>query len=203
MEATGGYESLLVERRRHVLDLINQQQNCSQQTRDRNIRDSIDAVLKILKKQLESLDKQIADAVNADESNTRKVEILNSVKGIGPVTVSTIVAELPELGMLNRQEVAKLVGVAPINKDSGQSIGKRKTAGGRSGVRRTLDMATLVATRFHPRIKAFYQRLLAKGKLRKVALTAAMRKLITILNTLARTNQLWTDPVVAQTKAAI
>lgn len=192
-----------VERRRQILDLMNQEQNRSQQTRDKDIRKSIDIVLKTLQKQLETLDKQIADAVKADESSARKVEILNSVKGIGPVTVSTIVAELPELGKLNRQEVAKLVGVAPMNNDSGQSIGKRKTAGGRSGVRRTLYMATLVATRFNPRIKAFYQRLLAKGKLKKVALTAAMRKLVIILNTLVQTDQLWQDPATAQTKTAL
>jgi len=186
---------VLVERRRQILDLINQEQNRSQQTRDKEIRDSIDTVLETLKKQLKTLDERIAKAVVADEANVRKVEILNSVKGIGPVTISTIVAELPELGKLNRQKIAKLAGVAPLNNDSGQSIGKRKTAGGRSGVRRTLYMATLVATRFNPRIKAYYQRLLAKGKLKKVALTAAMRKLITILNTLVRTNQLWIDPV--------
>jgi len=186
-----------VVRRRQILGLINQEQNRSQQTRDKDIRESIETVLKALKKQVETLDKKISKAVRADQDNARKIEILDSVKGIGPVTISTIIAELPELGNLNRKEVAKLVGVAPINKDSGQSIGKRKTAGGRSGVRRTLYMATLVATRFNPRIKAFYQRLLAKGKLKKVALVAAMRKLITILNTLVRTDQLWTDPVAA------
>jgi len=149
--------------------------------------------------------KELTQWINsiAERTATIVVEILNSVKGIGPVTVSTIVAELPELGKINRQEVAKLVGVAPMNNDSGQSIGKQKTAGGRSGVRRTLSMATLVATRFNPRIKAFYQRLLAKGKLKKVAPTAAMRKLITILNTLVRTDQLWQDPATAQTKTAL
>ncbi len=97
-------------------------------------------------------------SVLAVEANARTVEILNSVEGIGPVTVSAMVAELPELGKLNRQEVATLVGVAPINKDSGQSIDKRKTAGGRSGVRPTLYMATLVATRFNPGIKATFQK---------------------------------------------
>lgn len=186
---------VLVERRRQIVDLINQEQNRSQQTRDKEVRHSIDTVLETLKKQLKTLDESIAKAVAADEANARKVEILNSVKGIGPVTMSTIVAELPELGKLNRQKIAKLAGVAPINNDSGQSIGKRKTAGGRSGVRRTLYMATLVATRFNPRIKEYYQHLLAKGKVKKVALTAAMRKLLTILNTLVRTDQLWIDPV--------
>ena len=96
------------------------------------------------------------------------------------------------------ERIAKAIdadGVAPMNNDSGKSTGKRKTAGGRSGVRRTLYMATLVAARFNPTIKAFYQRLLAKGKLKKVALTAAMRKLIIILNTLVRTDQLWRGSV--------
>ena len=172
----------LVVRRRQVLSLINQEQNRAQQTRDKNVRKSIKTVLKALKGQLNILDGQIAEAIQADKANARKIEILNSVKGVGPVTVSTIIAELPELGTLNRQEVAKLVGVAPINNDSGKANKARQTSGGRSAVRRTLYMATLVATRFNPRIKAFYQRLLAKGKLKKVALTAAMRKLITILH---------------------
>lgn len=118
-------------------------------------------------------------------------EILQSVKGLGPVNVSTLIAELPELGKLNRQQVAMLVGVAPINNDSGKHSGKRKICGGRSGVRRDLYMATLVGTRCNPAIKIFYQRLVAKGKPKKVALTAAMRKLLTILNTLIRTDQLW------------
>jgi transposase len=105
--------------------------------------------------------------------------------------VSTIVAELPELGKLNRNQIAKLVGVAPLNHDSGKHVGKRRTAGGRSGVRRVLYMATLVATRFNATIQSFYQRLLAKGKPKKVALVACMRKFITILNTLVATDQLW------------
>ena len=105
-------------------------------------------------------------------------------------------AELSELGQLNRQQVANLVGVAPINNDSGQTTGKRKAFGGRSTVRRTLYMATLVATRFNTQIRIFYQRLVAKGKPKKVALTAAVRKLLTILNTLVRTDQLWSDPAI-------
>lgn len=184
----------LVERRRQLVDLINQEQNRLQQTRHHDIRQSIGMVLKELKTQLKTMDEQIARSITADQLNARKVEILQSVKGLGPVTVSTFVAELPELGKLNRQEVAKLVGVAPINNDSGQSTGKRKAAGGRASVRRTLYMATLVATRFNTTIRIFYQRLLAKGKPKKVALTAAMRKLLTILNTLVRTNQLWREP---------
>ena len=183
----------LVVRRRQILGLINQEQNRLKQTRDKDIRKSIAAILNPLEKQLEMLDNKLEKAIVANETNTRKIEILSSVKGVGPVTVSTIIAELPELGTLNRKEVAKLVGVAPINKDSGKMTGKRKTSGGRSGIRRTLYMAALVATRHNPKIKAFYQRLLANGKLKKVALTAAMRKLLTILNTLIRTDQVWID----------
>lgn len=136
----------------------------------------------------------MARCVQADTANARKVEILVSVKGVGPVAVSTILAKLPELGKLNRGEIAKLVGVAPLNNDSGQSSGQRRTFGGRSYVRRVLYMATLVATRFNSRIKTFYQRLLSEGKPKKLALTAAMRKLLTILNTLIKTDQLWKEP---------
>lgn len=181
----------LVERRRQIIDLINQEKNRLQQTTDRVIRQSIETVLKSLKQQLQTIDERIAKAVAADPVNARKIEILSSVKGVGPVTVSTFVADLPELGKLNRQEIAKLVGVAPINKDSGQTSGQRKTAGGRASVRSVLYMATLVATRFNETIQAFYQRLLAKGKPKKVALTAAMRKLLTILNTLIKNDELW------------
>ena len=105
-----------------------------------------------------------------------------------------MVAELPELGELNRVQIAKLVGVAPLNDDSGQQTRKRKTIGGRGSVRRVLYMATLVATRFNPRIKKFYIRLLAKGKPKKLALVAAMRKLLTILNTLIKKDELWSEP---------
>ena len=135
----------------------------------------------------------ISQSVSADEKNARKIEVLQSVKGVGAVSVSTFVAELPELGTLNRGQISKLVGVAPMNNDSGQKSGKRKTIGGRNSVRRVLYMATLVATRFNPRIRAFYIRLLAKGKPKKVALVAAMRKLLTILNTLIKKDELWVD----------
>lgn len=187
----------LIVRRRQLLDLINQEQNRLQQTTDPDIEKSIETVLKGLQKQLKTIDERIANAVQADPANARKVEIMRSVKGLGPVNVSTLIAELPELGKLNRQQVAKLVGVAPINNDSGKHSGKRKIRGGRSGVRRALSMATLVGTRCNATIKNFYQRLLAKGKPKKVALTAAMRKLLTILNTLIRNDQLWRDATTA------
>lgn len=183
----------LVERRRQLLDLMNQENNRLQQTVDREVRDYIRQSLDALKKQVKTIDERLAKCVATDTANARKIEILESVKGFGPVVINTFLAELPELGTLNRGQIAKLVGVAPINRDSGQQSGRRKTCGGRSYVRRILYMATLVATRFNPRIRAFYQRLLAEGKAKKVALTAAMRKLLTIVNALIKQNELWSD----------
>lgn len=181
----------LVERRRQLLGLINQENNRLQQTTDQEIRRYIEESLESLKKQVETIDTRLAKCVKSNTAHARKVEILDSVKGFGPVAVSTFLAELPELGELNRGQIAKLVGVAPMNRDSGQTSGKRRTFGGRSYVRRVLYMTTLVATRFNPRIKAFYQRLLKQGKPKKVALTAAMRKLLTIVNTLIKNDELW------------
>ena len=181
----------LVGRRRQLLDLIGQENNRLQQTADREIEKYIRKSLEALKKQLKSIDSRLAKCVQQDTANERKIEIMDSVKGIGPVAISTFLAELPELGELNRAEIAKLVGVAPMNNDTGQRSGKRRTIGGRSYVRRVLYMATLAATRFNPQIKSFYQRLLSKGKEKKVALVAAMRKLLTVLNTLIKKDELW------------
>jgi transposase len=181
----------LVERRKQLLGLVNQENNRLQQTTDQEIRGYIKESLETLKKQIKVIDGRLDKCVKANTANTRKVEILESVKGLGPVSISTFLAELPELGQLSRGQIAKLVGVAPMNRDSGKFAGKRRTFGGRSYVRRVLYMATLVATRFNPRIKAFYQHLLSQGKPKKVALTAAMRKLLTILNTLTKNDVLW------------
>jgi transposase len=183
----------LVGRRRQLLGLINQENNRLQQTTDREIQGYIRQSLESLKKQVKTIDERMGKCVKADTGNARRIEILASVKGLGPITVSTLLAELPELGQLNRGQIAKLVGVAPMNRDSGQVSRKRKTQGGRSYVRRVLYMATLVATRFNSKIKTFYGRLVAQGKPKKVALTAAMRKLLTILNTLVKNDVLWSD----------
>lgn len=181
----------LVERRKQLLGLINQESNRLGQTTDQEIRGYIEQSLKNLQKQVKTIDERLAKCVKANTANARKVEILDSVKGLGPVSISTFLAELPELGQLNRGQIAKLVGVAPMNRDSGKKSGRRRTFGGRSYVRRVLYMATLVATQFNPRIKTFYQRLLSEGKPKKVALTAAMRKLLTIINTLIKNDELW------------
>lgn len=185
--------SALVTRRRQLLDLIGQENNRSQQIMDPEIRESIQEILQTLNKQVKNIDQRMQKCVSQSKANARKVEILQSVKGIGPVAVSTLVAELPELGQLNRAQIAKLVGVAPMNNDSGTGSGKRRTIGGRSYVRRVLYMATLAATRFNPRIQRFYQHLLIQGKPKKVALVAAMRKLVTILNTLIKNDEIWKD----------
>lgn len=186
----------LVVRRRQLLKMINMESNRLGQA-SQAVTKFIKATLKSLKKQVKILDELIANGVEASVASKDKVEIMQSVKGLGPVAISTLVTELPELGELNRGQIAKLVGVAPINHDSGQHQGKRQTGAGRSSVRRVLYMSALVATRHNPRIKAFYQRLLAAGKPKKLALVAAMRKLLTILNTLIKRNELWIEPQVS------
>ena len=190
----------LVERRRQLLDLINQEGNRLQQTTDEEFLGYLRQTLETLRKQLKTVDQRLAKCLDSNTENARRIAIMNGVKGLGPVTIGTFVAELPELGQLNRGQIAKLVGVAPMNNDSGQRNGRRRIYGGRSYVRRVLYMATLVATRHNPRIKAFYQRLLAQGKLKKVALVAAMRKLITILNTLIKNDEPWSDEPRGQKK---
>ncbi len=121
-------------------------------------------------------------------------KILLSVPGVGPVSAALCLAELPELGTLNEKQIARLVGVAPINRDSGKQKGKRMIQGGRTHLRCGLYMAALVATRFNPVIKKFYQRLIKRGKLHKVALTACLRKLIVILNAMVRDHRMWQVP---------
>lgn len=183
----------LVTRRQQLLDLIAQEQNRLLQARDREVQEFIRKSLESLKKQQKDIDARLEKCVKEDTVNARKVEILDSVAGVGTVTTCTILADLPELGQLNREQIAKLVGVAPLNRDSGAWKGQRFISGGRSHVRRVLYMATLVATRRNPRIREYYLHLLARGKAKKVALVACMRKLITILNTLIKNNVLWTD----------
>jgi len=119
------------------------------------------------------------------------MHLLRSVPGVGPIAAVTLLAELPELGTLSEKSIAALVGVAPMNRDSGRKRGKRRTSGGRSSVRKVLYMAALTATRYNPVIRAFYQRLRRAEKLAKVALTACMRKLLLILNAIMKTGRSW------------
>ena len=154
----------LVARQNQLLELINQENNRLKQSWDDDAKQSIKDVLEVLKKQLKSIDLQLAEMIQIDTQNQRTSEILQSVKGVGPVVISTVLAELPELGKLNRGEIAKLVGVAPINRDSGKKSGKRFIGGGRGQVRRVLYLATIVAIRHNPAIKAFYAHLKSKCK---------------------------------------
>ncbi len=141
--------------------------------------------------ELEELNQQLAQIVEEDPECKRKATLLQSVPGVGIVVATTLVGQLPELGLVNRQEIAALVGVAPMNRDSGRKRGRRRVFGGRAAVRSTLYMAVLSAIRFNPVIKEFYDRLIANGKENKVAMTACMRKLIVILNAMARDQRPW------------
>lgn len=148
-----------------------------------------------LQAEIEALEQQISQAIKANPEWTETAKRVESVPGIGFITAATLVADLPELGQLNRQKIAALVGVAPFNHDSGKQRGKRRIFGGRTSVRSVLYMATLSAIKHNPVIKDFYQRLLDKGKLKKVALTACMRKLLVILNTMLKSGQDWNPAI--------
>lgn len=152
-------------------------------------RRSLNTIIKALDREIARVDKDLQAFVGANHAEL--AALLDSVKGVGKATISTLLAEVPELGKLSGREVSALVGVAPINRDSGTMRGKRAIFGGRPDVRRVLFMAALVASRHNPVIKTFYQRLLAAGKPKKVALVACMRKLLTILNAMVRTGKQW------------
>jgi transposase len=152
-------------------------------------RRSLNTIIKALDREIARVDKDLQAFVGANHAAL--AALLDSVKGVGKATISTLLAEVPELGKLSGREVSALVGVAPINRDSGTMRGKRSIFGGRPDVRRVLFMAALVASRHNPVIKAFYQRLLAAGKPKKVALVACMRKLLTILNAMVRSGKPW------------
>lgn len=185
----------LTTRREQLLAMQTEENNRLATTTDSFAIEQIEAVLKLFREQLRLLDREIATLVNQDDDMRATADLVTSVPGIGPVTAATIVADLPELGKLNRQEIAKLVGVAPLNKDSGEQRGKRRTGGGRATIRKKLYMATLVATKHNPKIKAFYDRLVKTGKPKMTALVAAMRKLLCILNVIVKNNCPWNDGV--------
>lgn len=147
-----------------------------------------------LTEQIETLEAQIDALVDLLPEWKEQADLLDSIPGVGRVTAVTVLVELPELGQLNRQKVAALAGLAPFNRDSGQMHGKRRIFGGRKGVRRVLYMACLSAVRFNPVIKTMFDRLTQKGKLFKVAITACMRKMLTIMNAMAHHHLAWQAP---------
>jgi transposase len=168
-----------------------QQANRLGATASKPARKAIEKVVAALDKQVASLDKQIRALVDADDDFKHLDGLLQSVPGVGPTLSATLAAELGELGGTGRGRVAALVGVAPVNRDSGKASGKRAIAGGRTAVRCVLYMATVAATRGNPVIKAFSDRLRAAGKANKVRIVACMRKLLTLLNAMARENLTW------------
>ena len=184
-----------VTRRRQLVLMLTAEKN-RLQTASPAMQAHIASHMAWLQAEIETLEQQISQAIKANPVWTQTAKRVQSVPGIGFITAATLVADLPELGQLNRQKIAALVGLAPFNHDSGKQRAKRRIFGGRTSVRSVLYMATLSAIRHNPVIKAFYQRLLDKGKLKKVVLTACMRKLLVILNTMIKSGQDW-NPVVS------
>jgi transposase len=183
----------LVTRRHQLTELATQEANRLPHARHADVRRSLKRSLRELEKQVDAIDKRIRQLISVDDDLRRKDEIVQSVKGIGDGTSAMLLGHLPELGRLNRQQIAALVGVAPWDFQSGQWAGRSRIWGGRQLVRNMLYMAALSAVRFNKRIAAFYQHLLARGKPPKVALTACMRKLLVLLNTLLRNGTQWSD----------
>jgi transposase len=175
----------LVTRRRQLVTMLGMERQRLSHTRP-IAQGSVELMIKAIEQQLGDIDDDMGRHVR--EHFAEMDRLLQTTNGIGDVASATLLAQLPELGKLTRRQIASLVGVAPHPFDSGAMRGRRRVQGGRFDVRRTLYMATLTATRYNPVIRAFYQRLLAAGKLKKVALVACMRKLLTILNAMARTN---------------
>ena len=177
--------SALLTRRKQVSEMLQAEKN-RLRTACEGVRRSLQTIIACLKEEMQHLDVEVRSFLEEHEELREREQLLRSARSIGPVTAATLLAELPELGKLDRKQIAALVGVAPMNQDSGRRRGYRKTKGGRPDVRRTLYMATLTGVRYNPVIKANYERLLGRGKEKKVAITACMRKFLIILNAMMR-----------------
>ncbi|MGH8538749.1 MAG: IS110 family transposase, partial [Gammaproteobacteria bacterium] len=184
----------LMARRRQLVSMLGSERN-RLATSHKVARRSIQAIIKALKRQLEDIEGELARHIAYQHAEL--AALLSSVTGVGKTTVATLIADVPELGQLSRREISALIGVAPLARDSGLFRGKRTTFGGRAQVRCTLYMATLVATRHNPIIKRFYDRLVAAGKAKKVAIVACMRKLLTILNAMVKSGKPWNESLHA------
>ena len=179
-----------VERRRQLLVEVVAEKNRLSTCPD-CVRGGIEEHIAWIDAQVDELEAKIQSCILQNPEWQERAEIIDSIPGVGSVTASTLVAELPELGQLSHKKIAALAGVAPFNKDSGPKKGKRRIFGGRSGVRRTLFMAALSATRHNPIIRAFYESLLKRGKEKKVALVACMRKLLVFINAMVKNGESW------------
>ena len=186
----------LLTRRRQLVEMLTAERNRLRQA-PRGLRGRVQEHIRWLERHLAELGRELDHAVRASPAWRAKEQLLRSVPGVGPVLSLTLLAQLPELGTLNRKQIAALVGVAPLNRDSGTRRGKRACWGGRGQVRAVLYMATLAAIRHNPVIRTFYARLCAAGKLPKVAITACMHKLLLILNAILRSHTAWRQPLPA------
>lgn len=190
----------LLARRRQLLEMLQAERNRLGQvfSRGQAVVKSLKQHIAYLERELGRTDAGLGDLIRRTPAWRERDDLLRSVPGIGPVVSYTLVAELPELGQLTRRQIAKLVGIAPVSRDSGTLRGRRFVQGGRAQVRAALYMGALVATRHNPTIRAFYERLVAGGKPKKLALVACMRKLLTILNTMARSGERWDAAYLAR-----
>jgi len=187
----------LVTRRNQLSDIVTAERNRLKDYLDEAVKSDIQEHIQWLEVKIATLDKEVKERVKQNPIFLKKAKLYKSMKGVGDIFSSTLIAKLPELGRLNQREIAALVGLAPVNKDSGKFRGKRMIQGGRAVVRKVSYMPVLSAIRFNPAIRALYRRLIAKGKLQKVALVACMHKMFTILNSMAKTNTPWRDTSLA------
>lgn len=190
----------LLTRRRQLLEMLQAERNRLGQVFGRgkaHVKKSLKSHITDLERELRRVDTDLGEMVKASPAWRERDELLQRVPGVGPVLSRTLLADLPELGRLSRREIAKLVGIAPLSRDSGTMRGRRFVQGGRANVRAVLYMAALVATQRNAVIRTFYQRLVAAGKPKKLALVACMRKLLTILNVMVRTAQRWSIDIPA------
>lgn len=183
------------QRRKQIVDMVTMEKNRLSKASE-PMKKCLQKTIKFLEKQLKEIEYALAQQISKNPEWAAKNKLLCSVKGVGEVTAATMIAGLPELGKISHKEIAALVGVAPLNRDSGNYQGERCTWGGRSDIRTALYMATLVAVKFNPPIKRFYETLCQKGKKKKVALVACMRKLLTVLNAMMRKGVRWTPELV-------
>ena len=185
----------LITRRRQLVDMRTMESNRQQCIRSRQVADSIDALIAYFTSEIKDIDREIKQVIKASPLWRTKENLLKSVPGVGDGTAALLMAALPELGTLNRRQIAALAGLAPMNRDSGKFRGRRMIIGGRAAVRSQLYMATMSAIKWNPFIKQYYDRLIAQGKAFKVAITACMRKQLTVLNAVIRDSRPW-QPII-------
>jgi transposase len=191
----------LVSRRRQLVEMRTAEKNRSNRARGKALA-NIQAHLEYLERTIEEVYQEIEQLNRNNHSSIDKINLIKTVPGIGQVISTTLVSDLPELGQLTAKQISRLVGVAPINHDSGQHQGKRRISGGRAHIRAVLYMGAVVAMRHNPIIKDFYERLVERGKSKKLALTACVRKMLVILNAMVRANQPWKSPDLSLSTSA-